>query len=118
MFSSQLAESVKTSFKSGMRIEVVDPKYISRTRVAVVKSNIGGRLQLVYEDQSDAPENVVLDFWCHMRSPLLHHIGWSSSVGHDIKAPGRPLANLAAYLSLVELKLKNVDTSSGLLLTF
>lgn len=76
-----------------MRVEVVDPKYVSRTRVAVVKSNVGGRLQLVYEDQSDAPENVVLDFWCHMRSPLLHHIGWSSSVGHAIKAPGRTLSN-------------------------
>lgn len=86
-FYFKLAESVKTSIRLGMRVEVVDPKYVSRTRVAIVKSNIGGRLQLVYEDQSDAPENIVLDFWCHMRSTLLHHIGWSSSVGHAIKAP-------------------------------
>ncbi|XP_075890904.1 lethal(3)malignant brain tumor-like protein 2 isoform X2 [Nelusetta ayraudi] len=86
-FYFKLAESCKTSFKLGMRVEVVDPKYVSRTRVAVIKSNVGGRLQLVYEDQSDAPENIVLDFWCHMRSPLLHHISWSLSVGHAIKAP-------------------------------
>lgn len=91
-----------------MRVEVVDPKYVSRTRVAVVKSNVGGRLQLVYEDQSDAPENVVLDFWCHMRSPLLHHIGWSSSVGHAIKAPGRAYIALDSC-SVVKCVFNNTD---------
>ncbi|MEQ2167154.1 hypothetical protein GOODEAATRI_001166 [Goodea atripinnis] len=71
-----------------MRLEVVDPKHVSRTRVAVVDSIVGGRLRLVYADQSDAPENVVLDFWCHMWSPLLHPLGWSKTVGHAIKASG------------------------------
>lgn len=80
---------MKTSFRTGMRVEVVDPKFVSRTRVAVIESIVGGRLRLVYEDQSDAPENTVSDFWCHMRSPLLHQIGWSNKVGHAIKAPGR-----------------------------
>lgn len=73
----------------GMRVEVVDPKYVSRTRVAIVDSNIGGRVRLVYADQSDAPENMISDFWCHIWSPLLHPIGWSKKVGHDIKAPGK-----------------------------
>lgn len=72
-----------------MRVEVVDPKHVSRTRVAIIESIIGGRLRLVYADQSDALENTVSDFWCHMWSPLLHPIGWSSKVGHAIKAPGR-----------------------------
>nr|XP_046233773.1 lethal(3)malignant brain tumor-like protein 2 isoform X2 [Scatophagus argus] len=86
-FYLKLADGMKTSFRIGMRVEVVDPKHVSRTRVAIIESIIGGRLQLVYVDQSDAPENTISDFWCHMWSPLLHPIGWSSKVGHLSKAP-------------------------------
>ncbi|XP_078134806.1 lethal(3)malignant brain tumor-like protein 2 isoform X2 [Sander vitreus] len=86
-FYLKLAENMRTSFRIGMRVEVVDPKYVSRTRVAVIDSIVGGRLRLVYADQSDAPENTISDFWCHMWSPLLHPIGWSSTVGHAIKTP-------------------------------
>ncbi|CAL8262190.1 unnamed protein product [Arctogadus glacialis] len=88
-FYIKLAESTKCTFKPGMRVEVVDPRHISRTRVAVVDQVIGGRLRLLYEDLSDAPPNTVVDFWCHMRSPLLHPIGWSSKVGHAVKVPGK-----------------------------
>ncbi|XP_030257077.1 lethal(3)malignant brain tumor-like protein 2 isoform X1 [Sparus aurata] len=87
-FYLKLAESMKTSFRVGMYVEVVDPKHVSRTRVATIDQIVGGRLRLVYTDQSEAPENTTLDFWCHMWSPLLHPIGWSSKVGHDIKTSG------------------------------
>lgn len=80
---------MKTSFRVGMYVEVVDPKHVSRTRVATIDQIVGGRLRLVYTDQSEAPENTTLDFWCHMWSPLLHPIGWSSKVGHDIKTSGK-----------------------------
>lgn len=80
---------MKPSVKVGTRVEVVDPKHVSRTRVASVTAVIGGRLQLMYADQSDAPDNAVSDFWCHTWSPLVHPIGWSFRVGHAIKAPGR-----------------------------
>ncbi|XP_042083010.1 lethal(3)malignant brain tumor-like protein 2 isoform X2 [Haplochromis burtoni] len=90
-FYLKLAESMKNSFRTGMRVEVVDSKYVSRTRVAIVDSNIGGRVRLVYADQSDTPENIISDFWCHIWSPLLHPIGWSKKVGHDIKAPANNL---------------------------
>ncbi|XP_035001144.2 lethal(3)malignant brain tumor-like protein 2 [Hippoglossus stenolepis] len=86
-FFAKLSESMKSSFKLGMGVEVVDPKHVSRTRVAAIDSIIGGRLRLVYADQSDAPANVVADFWCHMWSPLLHPIGWSSKMGHEMKSP-------------------------------
>ncbi|KAF0025171.1 hypothetical protein F2P81_022052 [Scophthalmus maximus] len=86
-FFLKLAENMKTSFKIGIRVEVVDPKHVSRTRVAIVDSIIGGRLRLVYADQSDSPENITSDFWCHMWSPLLHPLGWSGKVGHAIKSP-------------------------------
>ncbi|KAM9773113.1 lethal(3)malignant brain tumor-like protein 2 isoform 2-T2 [Syngnathus typhle] len=88
-FYLKLNESLKQqAFKVGMRVEVVDPKYISRTRKAVIASITGGRLRLLYTDQSDSPDNIVTDFWCHLASPLLHPIGWSKQVGHDIKTPG------------------------------
>lgn len=86
-FYLKLAECMKTSFRIGMRVEVVDPKHVSRTRVAIIDSIVGGRVRLVYADQSDSPENTVSDFWCHVWSPLLHPIGWSSKVGHAIKPP-------------------------------
>ncbi|XP_055085574.1 lethal(3)malignant brain tumor-like protein 2 isoform X2 [Periophthalmus magnuspinnatus] len=86
-FYLKLSESMKCPFKYGMRVEVVDPKHISRTRVAIVNATYGGRLQLVYADQKDAPENTKAEFWCHMSSPLLHPIGWSKMVGHPIKTP-------------------------------
>lgn len=86
-FYLKLSECMKCPFKSGMRVEVVDPKYISRTRIATVTATHAGRLHLVYADQRDAPENTTADFWCHKFSPLLHPIGWSKSVGHPIKPP-------------------------------
>ncbi|XP_013873739.1 MBT domain-containing protein 1 [Austrofundulus limnaeus] len=88
-FNVKLKESMKSSFKVGMRVEVVDPRHVSQTRVAIVDSIIGGRLRLVYADQTDVPENVVADFWCHMWSPLIHPIGWSSRVGHATKTPAK-----------------------------
>ncbi|XP_037546747.1 lethal(3)malignant brain tumor-like protein 2, partial [Nematolebias whitei] len=88
-FYVKLAENMKSSFKPGMWVEVVDPKHVSRTRVAIIDSIIGGRLQLVYADQTDASENVVSDFWCHMWSPLIHPMGWSGRVGHAIKTPAK-----------------------------
>ncbi|XP_032430475.1 lethal(3)malignant brain tumor-like protein 2 isoform X3 [Xiphophorus hellerii] len=87
-FYVKLAESMKPSFRVGTRVEVVDPKHVSRTRLAVVDAVVGGRLRLVYADQSDVPDNVVFDFWCHMWSPLVHPLGWSKTVGHTIKAYG------------------------------
>lgn len=87
---------MKPSVRVGLRVEVVDPKHVSRTRVASVTAVIGGRLQLIYADQSDAPDNTVCDFWCHTWSPLVHPVGWSSRVGHAIKAPGRAGAQSAA----------------------
>uniref|UniRef100_A0A8C6SM60 L3MBTL histone methyl-lysine binding protein 2 n=1 Tax=Neogobius melanostomus TaxID=47308 RepID=A0A8C6SM60_9GOBI len=87
-FYLKLSECMKCPFRSGMRVEVVDPKHISRTRIATVTATHAGRLHLVYADQRDALENTTADFWCHKSSPLLHPIGWSKNVGHPIKPPG------------------------------
>ncbi|KAM8813632.1 MBT domain-containing protein 1 isoform 2-T2 [Rhynchonycteris naso] len=80
-FSQKVSESMQYPFKPCMRVEVVDKRHLCRTRVAVVESVIGGRLRLVYEDSEDRAD----DFWCHMYSPLIHHVGWSRSIGHRFK---------------------------------
>ncbi|NWI17939.1 MBTD1 protein, partial [Crypturellus soui] len=80
-FSQKVSECMQYPFKTSMRVEVVDKTHLCRTRVAVVESVIGGRLRLVYEESEDKTD----DFWCHMYSPLIHHIGWSRSIGHRFK---------------------------------
>lgn len=87
---SQLAESLKSPFRQGVRVEVMDRSVVSRTRTAVVDTVIGGRLRLIYEDAGIGPSGEVLsDFWCHMWSPLVHPINWSVRVGHLIKKTGK-----------------------------
>ncbi|XP_063312252.1 MBT domain-containing protein 1 [Pelobates fuscus] len=80
-FSQKVSDSMQYPFKPSMRVEVVDKTHLCRTRVAIVDSVIGGRLRLVYEESEDKTD----DFWCHMYSPLIHHIGWSRSIGHRFK---------------------------------
>ncbi|XP_019398004.1 PREDICTED: MBT domain-containing protein 1 isoform X3 [Crocodylus porosus] len=80
-FSQKVSESMQYPVKPSMRVEVVDKTHLCRTRVAIVDSVIGGRLRLVYEESEDKTD----DFWCHMYSPLIHHIGWSRSIGHRFK---------------------------------
>uniref|UniRef100_A0A8C8F6N1 Lethal(3)malignant brain tumor-like protein 2 n=1 Tax=Oncorhynchus tshawytscha TaxID=74940 RepID=A0A8C8F6N1_ONCTS len=85
-FYMKLAESMKCPFRTGMRVEVVDRTLVSQTRLAVVDTVTGGRLRLVYEDgEQEAKGEPLSDVWCHMWSPLLHPVGWSSKVGHVIK---------------------------------
>lgn len=88
VLSLQMVESMKYPFRQGMRLEVVDKSQVSRTRMAVVDTVIGGRLRLLYED-GDSDD----DFWCHMWSPLIHSVGWSRRVGHGIRLSGQQLPN-------------------------
>uniref|UniRef100_A0A8C1ZF32 L3MBTL histone methyl-lysine binding protein 2 n=1 Tax=Cyprinus carpio TaxID=7962 RepID=A0A8C1ZF32_CYPCA len=88
-FHVKMADSLRCPFRQGVRVEVVDRSLVSRTRLAVVDTVVGGRLRLLYEDGGLGPSGEVLsDFWCHMQSPLLHPVGWSERVGHSIKETG------------------------------
>ncbi|PVD34462.1 hypothetical protein C0Q70_05737 [Pomacea canaliculata] len=66
--------------KRGMKIEVVDKMCVSAMRVAIIEAIVGGRLRLTYADSKDEGE----EFWCHMRSPLIHPVGWAQTVGHKL----------------------------------
>ncbi|XP_053577374.1 LOW QUALITY PROTEIN: lethal(3)malignant brain tumor-like protein 2 [Bombina bombina] len=80
-FHIKMVESLKCRFRQGMRLEVVDKIQVSCTRLAVVDTVFGGRLRLLYEDGESED-----DFWCHMTSPIIHPVGWSQRVGHNVKA--------------------------------
>uniref|UniRef100_A0A672SV38 Lethal(3)malignant brain tumor-like protein 2 n=1 Tax=Sinocyclocheilus grahami TaxID=75366 RepID=A0A672SV38_SINGR len=85
-FHVKMADCLRCPFRQAVRVEVVDRSQVSRTRLAVVDTVVGGRLRLLYEDGGLGPSGEVLsDFWCHMQSPLLHPVGWSERVGHSIK---------------------------------
>ncbi|XP_051968451.1 lethal(3)malignant brain tumor-like protein 2 isoform X1 [Xyrauchen texanus] len=89
-FHVKMADSMRCSFRQGVRVEVVDRSQVSRTRYAVVDTIIGGRLRLLYEDGGlGASGEVLSDFWCHMQSSLVHPVGWSERVGHNIKESDR-----------------------------
>lgn len=78
-FHSTVTSALKTKFEKNMLLELVDKNELSKMRVAKILENIGGRLRLKYENLNDPN-----DFWCHENSPLIHPIGWSVAVGHDI----------------------------------
>ncbi|XP_047920445.1 MBT domain-containing protein 1 isoform X2 [Anser cygnoides] len=108
-FSQKVSESMQYPFKTSMRVEVVDKTHLCRTRVAVVESVIGGRLRLIYEESEDKTD----DFWCHMYSPLIHHIGWSRSIGHRFKRSDITKKQDAHFDAPPHLfmKVKEVDTA-------
>ncbi|KAL0266393.1 UNVERIFIED_CONTAM: hypothetical protein PYX00_008947 [Menopon gallinae] len=82
-FYTKVHDSLKSRFRVGMNVEVVDKNRISQVCVATVKRIVGKRLHVEYYNG----ENDDNGFWCHEDSPLLHPVGWASRVGHLIDAP-------------------------------
>ncbi|XP_071454837.1 MBT domain-containing protein 1-like isoform X2 [Hetaerina americana] len=80
---SKWHESLKSRFRCGINLEVVDKNRISHVKVATVRKIIGKRLHVKYFDS--APDDN--GFWCHEDSPLIHPVGWAQVVGHRISAP-------------------------------
>lgn len=82
-FYNKLDESLKSRFRPGLNLEVVDKNRISQVKLATIYKIVGKRLYVRYYD-SPSEDN---GFWCHEDSPLIHPIGWASSVGHNLSAP-------------------------------
>lgn len=82
-FYNKVVESINDiPIKKGMQLEVVDKMCVSAMKVAKVQEVVGGRLRLHYVDTKDEID----EFWCHMRSPLVHPVGWSQTTGHKLHA--------------------------------
>ncbi|KAL8597044.1 hypothetical protein ACOMHN_055637 [Nucella lapillus] len=80
----QLFQEGMTShkFSPGMMLEVVNKVGVSSMKVAIISEVVGGRIRMNYVDSKEEAD----EFWCHMRSPLIHHVGWSLSMGHNLEA--------------------------------
>lgn len=82
-FYTKVQESISGhKFKKGIQVEVVDRMCVSAMRVATIEEVIGGRLRLHYNDAKEEGD----EFWCHMKSALLHSVGWAQHVGHKLHA--------------------------------
>ncbi|KAK3599513.1 hypothetical protein CHS0354_006642 [Potamilus streckersoni] len=80
-FYSKVVEGMNDhKIKKKMHVEVVDKMCVSAMRVASVDEIVGGRLRLHYDDEE------IDEFWCHMKSSLVHPVGWSQQVGHKLQA--------------------------------
>ncbi|XP_058801938.1 polycomb protein Sfmbt-like isoform X2 [Phymastichus coffea] len=81
-FYSKVNDSMKSRFRVGLHLEVVDKNRISQVKVATVQKIVGKRLHVRYYD-SPPDDN---GFWCHEDSPLIHHVGWAKRVGQTLEA--------------------------------
>ncbi|KAK0077711.1 hypothetical protein PV325_003554 [Microctonus aethiopoides] len=81
-FYNKVNDSIKSRFRCGLHLEVVDKNRISQVKVATIQKIIGKRLHVRYYDSP--PEDN--GFWCHEDSPLIHPVGWARKVGQTLDA--------------------------------
>ena len=82
-FYNKLYDSFRSRFETGLILEVVDKSHISQVKLARIMKIVGKRLYVQYFDSSEADSG----FWCHEDSPLIHPVGWATTVGHKLCAP-------------------------------
>lgn len=82
-FYNKLYDSFRSRFDQGLILEVVDKNCISRVKLARIMKVVGKRLYVQYYDSSEPDSG----FWCHEDSPLIHPVGWATTVGHKLSAP-------------------------------
>lgn len=82
-FYNKLFDSFRSRFEVGLILEVVDKNCISQVKLARIMKIVGKRLYVQYFDSSEPDSG----FWCHEDSPLIHPVGWATTVGHKLTAP-------------------------------
>lgn len=82
-FYNKLNESYRSRFDVGLILEVVNKNCISEVKLARIMKIIGKRLYVQYFDSTEPDSG----FWCHEDSPLIHPVGWATTVGHKLSAP-------------------------------
>ncbi|XP_043793799.1 polycomb protein Sfmbt-like isoform X1 [Apis laboriosa] len=81
-FYNKVNDSMKSRFRCGLHLEVVDKNRISQVKVATIQKIVGKRLHVRYYDSP--PEDN--GFWCHEDSPLIHPVGWAKRIGQTLDA--------------------------------
>lgn len=82
-FYNKLYDSFRSRFEPSLILEVVDKSCISQVKLARIMKIVGKRLYVQYFDSSEPDSG----FWCHEDSPLIHPVGWATTVGHKLSAP-------------------------------
>ncbi|XP_058121001.1 polycomb protein Sfmbt [Anopheles ziemanni] len=82
-FYNKISDSCKSRFRVGLNLEVVDKNFISQVKLATINKIVGKRLYVHYYDLPPEENG----FWCHEDSPLIHPVGWATTVGHNLAAP-------------------------------
>lgn len=82
-FYNKLNDSFRSRFDVSLILEVVDKNCISQVKLARITKIVGKRLYVQYYDSHDIDSG----FWCHEDSPLIHPVGWATTVGHKLDAP-------------------------------
>nr|XP_033811306.1 lethal(3)malignant brain tumor-like protein 3 isoform X2 [Geotrypetes seraphini] len=72
----------KNGFKTGMKLEGMDPEHPSLFCVLTVAEVQGYRLRLHFDGYADC-----YDFWVNADSPDIHPIGWCEKTGHKLMPP-------------------------------
>lgn len=90
-FYNKINDGSKSRFRCGLQLEVVNKNRISQMRLATIHKIIGKRLLVRYYN---TPEDN--GFWVHEDSPLIHPVGWSIDVGHNLSAPPEYMARMMA----------------------
>ncbi|XP_020287040.1 polycomb protein Sfmbt-like isoform X3 [Pseudomyrmex gracilis] len=90
-FYNKVTDSMKSRFRCGLHLEVVDKNRISQVKVATIQRIVGKRLYVRYYDSP--PEDN--GFWCHEDSPLIHPVGWAKRVGQTLDAYPEYLARIS-----------------------
>ncbi|XP_044733655.1 polycomb protein Sfmbt [Chrysoperla carnea] len=119
-FYNKVSDSMKSRFRNGLNLEVVDKNRISQVKVAMVHSIVGKRLNVRYHDSVAGDQG----FWCHEDSPLIHPVGWARMVGHTLDAPLDYIERInegiwdeddatATYFTNIQSGLKNQHYNSG-----
>ncbi|XP_043462591.1 polycomb protein Sfmbt-like isoform X1 [Leptopilina heterotoma] len=81
-FYNKVNDSMKSRFRCGLQLEVVDKNRISQVKVATIQKIVGKRLHVRYYDSPPEDDG----FWCHEDSPLIHPVGWSRKIGQTLDA--------------------------------
>lgn len=72
----------KNLFKTGMKLEGIDPQHQSLFCVMTVTDVIGHRIRLHFDGYSD-----LYDFWCNANSPNVFQVGWCEKNGRKLETP-------------------------------
>lgn len=100
-FYNKLNDSFRSRFETdtreGLILEVVDKNCISQVKLARIRKIVGKRLFVQYFDSTDPDSG----FWCHEDSPLIHPVGWATTVGHKLSAPPDYIERMNRKLALL-----------------